>query len=71
MKITMEAVRKPKVSFNDTVIVHILNDDDDRRGPWMQAAADRLRFKRRINEIERIIGYIFSITHRRRRVINR
>jgi hypothetical protein len=66
----MEAVRKPKVSFNDTVIVHILNDDDDRRGPWMQAAADRLRFKRRINEIERIIGYIFSITHRRRRVIN-
>jgi hypothetical protein len=66
----MEAVRKPKVSFNDTVIVHIFNDDDNRRGPWMQAAADRLQFKRRINEIERTIAYIFSIAHRRRRVIN-
>jgi hypothetical protein len=70
MKITMEAVRKPKVSFNDTVIVYILNDDDDRRGPWTKAAVDRLQFKREINEIERIIGYIFSTVHRRRRLIN-
>jgi hypothetical protein len=70
MKITMEAVRKPKVSFNDTVIIHMLNDDDYRRGAWMLAAANRLRFKRRLNEIERAIGYIFSIAHRRRRVIN-
>ena len=35
-----------------------------RRGPWIQLAADRHRFQRRINEFDSKFGYIFSDEHR-------
>jgi hypothetical protein len=37
-----------------------------RRGQWMQYAADRCRFKRRIRQTEIKLGNIFSDEHRDR-----
>lgn len=33
---------------------------------WQQAARDRLRFKRRLLEVERKIGWVFQSDHRAR-----
>ena len=35
-----------------------------RIGPWIQIAADRHRFQRRINEFDTKFGYIFGDLHR-------
>ena len=35
-----------------------------RIGPWIQLAADRFRFQRRIKEFDSKFGYIFSDRHR-------
>ena len=60
------------VKFDERVIVHKLNDwpadvyREARRGQWMQYAADRYRFKRRIRQTELKLGNIFSDEHRNR-----
>jgi len=41
------------ISFNHHVTVYPV-DDYDRRGPWMHAAVDRMRFRRRIEQTELI-----------------
>jgi hypothetical protein len=35
-----------------------------RRGPWIQLAADRHRFQRRIREFDSKFGYTFTDIHR-------
>jgi len=35
-----------------------------RIGPWIQLAADRHRFQRRIDEFDNNFGYIFTDIHR-------
>lgn len=58
------------VSFDNRVSVYTPIDWSPntyrhaRAGPWMQLAADRCRFKRRINLTEVALGDIFSDSHR-------
>jgi hypothetical protein len=58
------------VTFSDTVTMYTPIDwspsvyHDARKGPWMQHAVDRHRFKRRIKQTEKALGDIFSDTHR-------
>ena len=60
------------VLFNDNVTVFTPTDwpadvyRDARKGYWMQMAADRFRFKRRIRETEVELGNVFSNEHRER-----
>lgn len=37
-----------------------------RKGPWEEYARDRARFKRRVVNIETIIGHVFTGEHRSR-----
>ena len=67
----MHAVRsKRHVSFDKRVTVHFQHTWPDRdyrlarRGPWMQHAADRCRFKRRIDSFDSKHPYIFTDIHR-------
>lgn len=60
-----------KVRFSDQVLVHVMRSwpfarQTCRRGPWEEAARDRDRFKRRIQETERVIGHCFSPENRAR-----
>jgi hypothetical protein len=58
------------VTFSDTVTKYTPIDwspgvyRDARKGPWMQHAVDRHRFKRRIKQTEKALGDIFTVTHR-------
>jgi len=43
---------KLSVTFDESTDVHVLNDEDeDRKGPWMEIARDRHRFARRIESL--------------------
>lgn len=55
-----------KVTYCEQNKIYLIDKNDDIRcgNCWTQMAVDRLRFKRRINEINDIIGYIFSENHR-------
>ena len=61
-----------KVLFDNNVTVFTPTDwtfDEyryARKGYWMQAAADRYRFERRIKQTELIFGNIFTNAHRSR-----
>jgi hypothetical protein len=52
--------KKKQVSFNDKPVVHLIPKDEDRKGPWESLAVDRFRFRRRINETEKILRPIFK-----------
>lgn len=49
------SLSKKKVSFNDEPVIHLIPNDEDRKGPWETLARDRFRFQRRIKEIEKIL----------------
>ncbi|MBN3307784.1 protein phosphatase 1 regulatory subunit 15A [Amia ocellicauda] len=58
-----------KVSFSPVVQVHVMHawsfaSRAARRGPWEEMARDRVRFRRRIQDMEQAIGYCFSTAHR-------
>jgi hypothetical protein len=55
-----------KVTYCEQNKIYLIDKNDDIRcgNCWKQMAVDRLRFKRRINEINDMIGYIFSENHR-------
>jgi hypothetical protein len=59
-----------RVLFDDIVKVNQPMDwppdiyRDARKGPWMQAAVDRCRFRRRIKQTETELGDIFTDCHR-------
>src|SRR5664279_5765989 len=59
-----------RVHFADRDTVNELNDwpAEDyraaRRGPWMRCAADRYRFKRRIQQTEEILCNVLTESHR-------
>ncbi|XP_054632975.1 protein phosphatase 1 regulatory subunit 15B [Dunckerocampus dactyliophorus] len=60
-----------KVSFSPVVEVHVMRTwsfamQANRKGPWEEAARDRERFRRRIDDTERAIGHCFSPAHRER-----
>ena len=63
-----------RVRFDTIARVYQLTDwsyEDFRSariGHWMQHAIDRARFKRRIQQTEQLIGYIFTDQHRARRL---
>ena len=55
-----------KVTFNETVtIVHFKQTPLDTNVCWQQVARDRMRFKRRILDVERHIGWVFAEHHRK------
>jgi len=54
-----DARRVQCVSFNRRVAVYPA-DDYDRRGPWMYAAMERMRFRRRIEQTEFILAPDFN-----------
>jgi len=55
--------RRRHVHFNQIVVV--------RSSPWMRAAADRLRFQRRIEHLRSVIDPILCDEHRLRICLNR
>jgi len=55
--------RVQSVTFDDCVTVHAA-DDDDRKSPWLRMAGDRMRFRRRIKQIELILGPVLTEEHR-------
>ena len=58
------------ISFDKHITVFRFNDWSPevyraaRKGPWMQLAVDRHRFKRRIQQTELALGNIFTDNHR-------
>src|SRR5688572_13753914 len=70
--ITMDVVKIPvtfkdikKVSFNNTVkVVYFEPTAVESNVCWQQVARDRLRFKRRILDVEQRIGWVFANSHR-------
>ena len=67
----MFSVPHKKVKFNESVdIIYQPMDwsDDDysmaRRGPWTMMAADRRRFRRRIDKLSYILSPILTEEHR-------
>jgi len=57
--------RRKTVSFaceKDLVNIYYYPDEEDRKSDWMQMAVDRARFKRRIQQTEELIGWIFGST---------
>ncbi|XP_057692811.1 protein phosphatase 1 regulatory subunit 15B [Corythoichthys intestinalis] len=60
-----------KVRFSPVVEVHVMwawhfATAASRKGPWEEMARDRERFRRRVDEAERAIGYCFNAAHRAR-----
>jgi len=62
--------RRRHVHFNQIVVVRSA-PDYDRSSPWMRAAADRLRFQRRIEHLRSVIDPILCDEHRLRICLNR
>ena len=58
---------KKKVTFNETVKVKYFKKVDiDCDVCWMEVARDRLRFKRRMLDVEQKIKWVFTSQHRNR-----
>ena len=56
----------PEVRFNEKIeIIYYKAADLSELPYYLQFARDRLRFKRRIRQINSQIGYIFNPVHRR------
>ena len=54
-----------KVTFNSTVsIIYFNKAPKDDNICWQRAARDRMRFKRRIHDVEQRIGWVFTPQHR-------
>lgn len=54
----MSIVKKVRFSSNVGEVLIPNGDEEDRRGKWMQMAADRARFKRRILLIEKMLEVV-------------
>ena len=54
------------VSFNNVVkVYHYRQTPIKPDVSWLEIAADRARFERRVLEIEAKIGYVFAVEHRK------
>lgn len=54
----MSIVKKVRFSSNVGEVLIPNGDEEDRRGKWMQMAADRARFERRILLIEKMLEVV-------------
>lgn len=59
-----------RVKFDLQSIIIFIDDNEDRKGPWELFAVDRDRFKHRIVDVEKKIGWCFKPEHRNK-VFNR
>ena len=50
------------MTFVETQVIPV--DNYDRKGLWQQIAGDRVRFQRRIKEIQQKMCYVFEQSHR-------
>lgn len=66
VKVAVPVVNKcfRKVTFALRPMIIIIEDDEDRKGPWEILAVDRDRFNRRILNVESQIGWCFGEKHR-------
>ncbi|XP_029952501.1 protein phosphatase 1 regulatory subunit 15A [Salarias fasciatus] len=60
-----------KVQFSPVVHVHVMRTwlfarQESRKGPWEEMVRDRDRFRRRIQDTEKAIGYCLTPSHRER-----
>ena len=56
-----------KVTFKKSVkVIYFKQTPIESNVCWMQIARDRMRFKRRIKDIEQRIGWVFEKKHRER-----
>ena len=46
--------------------VHLLDDEESRKGPWEEIGRDRTRFARRIKDVEAKISNAFLTEHRQK-----
>src|SRR5437867_10578314 len=54
-----------KVTFNNTVsVIYFDKAPKDDSVCWQRAARERMRFKRRIHDVEQRIGWVFAPQHR-------
>jgi len=54
-----------KVTFNETVsIIYFNKIPVESSVSWQQVARDRMRFKRRMQDVEQKIGWVFTPQHR-------
>ena len=54
------------VTFNETVsVIYFKQTPVATNVCWQQVARDRMRFKRRILDVERRIGWVFADQHRK------
>ncbi|XP_019750306.1 protein phosphatase 1 regulatory subunit 15A isoform X1 [Hippocampus comes] len=66
-----ETRKKREVRFSPVVEVHVMcawrfAAAACRKGPWEEMARDRVRFRRRVGEAERAVGYCLESAHRDR-----
>jgi len=55
-----------KVTFNETAtVIYFKQTPMETNVCWQQVARDRMRFKRRILDVERQIGWLFADRHRK------
>ncbi|KAM9816492.1 uncharacterized protein ACBT44_010803 [Syngnathus typhle] len=64
-----ETPKKREVRFSPVVEVHVMRAwrfaaAASRKGPWEEMARDRERFRRRVGELERVVGYCLEPAHR-------
>nr|XP_033774293.1 protein phosphatase 1 regulatory subunit 15B [Geotrypetes seraphini] len=58
--------KRKKVTFLDKITEYYVSNEEDRKGCWEEFARDRYRFQKRIQEIEKVIGYCLSTEHRQK-----
>jgi len=60
----ISSVRRVQSASFDLRVTVYPADDYDRRGSWMHAAVDRMRFTRRIEQTELILAPVLNDVHR-------
>jgi len=62
----MSTIAIKKVRFATKTTIIILDNYEDRKGPWETMALDRFRFNQRIRQVETKIQWCLEPLHRER-----